>query len=185
MASFDPLQVAPGSWKKGGAVVIGEGGTTLDDDDDFFEPAGKASIATTCIVREITSAETDGKSGFPLQNHASFMNSVGIKTDIICTSYADYHMVVITQLRKFGTVIHAWVDRHSDLSGSTYEMSVLLGKREDTLLMVYARQIIQRISRYSDKPLMLAISLREGEEGRDADTFSAVLNKLFEISTWV
>jgi hypothetical protein len=63
-----------------------------------------------------------------------------------------------------------------------YETSVLLGKREDLLLQVYARQIIEKISKYSNLPLLLAISLQEN--GRDVGIFETVLNTIEEIQTW-
>lgn len=63
-----------------------------------------------------------------------------------------------------------------------YETSVLLGKRDDLLLQVYARQIIEKISKYSKLPLLLAISLQEN--GRDVEIFNNVLNTLEEIRTW-
>jgi proteasome assembly chaperone 3 len=150
------------------------------EDADFFE-YGEWSKPTV----RMTEIPFGSSSSFPPQRKTSCTNPAGVKTDIVCTTYADYHFVTITQLQKFGTVIHAWADKHSDgPAGVTYEMNVLLGKREDTLLMVYARQIMQRICMTSTKPLVLAIALKEGEEGRDADTFAQALNALFAISTW-
>jgi hypothetical protein len=63
-----------------------------------------------------------------------------------------------------------------------YETTVLLGKREDLLLQVYARQIIEKISKHSNLPLLLAISLQEN--GRDVSIFETVLNTIEEIRTW-
>lgn len=169
MASFaeDPLRVPSRSLPSA-------------EEADFFESGERSKPEVH--VSEIPFGRS---SAFPPQNKTSCTNPAGVTTDIVCTTYADYHFVTITQLQKFGTVIHAWADKHSDgPAGVTYEMNVLLGKREDTLLMVYARQIMQRICMTSTKPLLLAIALREGEEGRDADTFAQALNALFAISTW-
>ena len=142
---------------------------------NFFEHAAQFKEPEV-RVRDLTSESSAG-SMFPPQNRTSYTNPAGIITDIVCTSYSDYHFVTITQLKKFGTVIHAWADRHLDgSSGVTYEMNVLLGKREDTLLTVYARQIMQRIGMSSTKPLILAIALRESDDGRDADTFACCLS---------
>lgn len=57
-----------------------------------------------------------------------------------------------------------------------------MGKRDDPLLHIYARQIVERMSATTDKPLLLSISLRP--EGRSAELFQAVLNKLYEVNTW-
>lgn len=151
-------------------------------DEDCFEPQLQRPI-------QVTTSEIDtscpGDHLLPMQNKSRYINAEGVITDIVSISYADYNFVSITQLQKFGTIIRAWADRHADgFAGITYEMNVLLGKREDTLLMVYARQIIQRIALSSDKPLILAIALQEGEAGRNTETFNAVLNSLYSISHW-
>jgi len=158
---------------------------TFKASDNFFDNSAPFKEPEPEVLVRDLSSESSAGSLFPPQNKTSHTNHAGVTTDILCTTYSDYHFVTITQLKKFGTIIHAWADRHLDgSSGVTYEMNVLLGKREDTLLMVYARQIMQRIGTSSAKPLILAIALREGEEGRDADTFAQVLNSLFAISTW-
>lgn len=64
----------------------------------------------------------------------------------------------------------------------TSQTQTVLGKRDDPLLSVYARQIIEKIALVSDKPLMLVIALTE--DGRDTKTFQQILNKLYEINTW-
>ena len=38
-------------------------------------------------------------------------------------------------------------------------MQTILGKRDDPLINLFARQIIEKISSYTDKPLLLSISL--------------------------
>ena len=121
---------------------------------------------------------------FPPQNQTTIRNEEnGIVTEIICTTYADRHFVVITQLKKFGTLISAWAEEKAgSMDGKVYEMKTLLGKRDDALVNVYARQIIERISTVSSKPLLLAIALQP--EGRDSETFKRILNKLYEIATW-
>jgi hypothetical protein len=63
-----------------------------------------------------------------------------------------------------------------------YETSIMLGKRDDILLQVYARQIIEKISKHSTLPLLLAISLQEN--GRGVNIFETVLNTIEEIRTW-
>lgn len=118
---------------------------------------------------------------FPSQNQAIVMSS-GVETKILCSSYSDRHFVVITQLHKVGTLIQAHTQKSLDGEGKTFSISTLLGRRDDPLLDVYARQIIQQISGYSDNPLLLAISLKS--DGRTTEIFQDVLNRLLEISTW-
>ena len=104
-----------------------------------------------------------------------------MKTEIICTTYNDRHFVVISQMQKFGTLINAWAETKAD-GGKTYDMVTLLGRRDDPLLSVYARQMIEKISAVSDKPLLLAIALLP--DGRDTVTFQNVLNEIANCNSW-
>ena len=66
--------------------------------------------------------------------------------------------------------------------GKYYVMNTLLGRRDDPLLNVYARQIIENISAVSDLPLLLCICL--DEKGRSTKIFQDVLNQLYSVRTW-
>lgn len=101
----------------------------------------------------------------------------GIPTEIICTTFADCFFVVVTQIGKFGTIIRAESSEKAD-GGYIFAVNTLLGKRDDPLLTIYARQIIERISPYSKNPLVLTISLKE--EGRSKNHFEAIVNKILE-----
>lgn len=119
---------------------------------------------------------------YPTQRKSSVVNPDGeIHTDIICTTYEDRHFVVISQMKKFGTLINAWAEKKAD-GGKTFEMVTVLGRRDDPLLNVYARQLIEKISLVSDKPLMLAIALLPN--GRDVETFQKVLNDIVSLNSW-
>ena len=86
-------------------------------------------------------------------------------------------------MKKLGTLISAWTESSEmDCNNKIYRMETLLGRRDDPLLNIYARQIIEQISKTSDKPLLLSVALKP--EGRDTATFQEVLNKLLEIQTW-
>ena len=110
-------------------------------------------------------------------------------TTIHCTSYADRHFILVTQLESFGSWLHAWVEECAD-GKLLFQTKVLLGRRDDPVLHIFARQIIEKIAltsadsvhSASRKPLVLAIGLEES--GRSAKAMEAILNKLFEINTW-
>jgi proteasome assembly chaperone 3 len=53
----------------------------------------------------------------------------------------------------------------------SFDVNVLLGRRDDPLLLIYARQLVEAISKSSSRPLLLSISLRE----RDPATFEKVM----------
>ena len=102
-------------------------------------------------------------------------------TEIICTSFNDRHFVVISQMKKMGTLINAWTEKKAD-GGKSFDMVTVLGRRDDPLLNVYARQLIEKISLASDLPLLLAIALVP--EGRDVETFQCVLNTIANKNSW-
>ena len=132
-----------------------------------------------CILQRVQ----DGKSLFPATNSTSVTNAKGIVTNITCTSYTDRHFVIITQTQKFGSLLTAWAEDRLDGLSKSYESHVLIGKRDDDLLNVFAKQIMQRIASQSNKPLLLSIAL--DEQGRDPETFNAVLDALFAVcSSW-
>jgi proteasome assembly chaperone 3 len=118
----------------------------------------------------------------PTQTKISILSTNGeVCTDIICTTYNDRHFVVISQMKKFGTLINAWAETKAD-GGKSFDMVTLLGRRDDPLLNVYARQLIEKISLVSDKPLLLAVALVAG--GRDVETFQNVLNNIASNNSW-
>jgi proteasome assembly chaperone 3 len=118
----------------------------------------------------------------PIQTKSSLLSTNGeVCTDIICTTYNDRHFVVISQMKKFGTLINAWAETKAD-GGKSFDMVTLLGRRDDPLLNVYARQLIEKISLVSDKPLLLAVALVAG--GRDVETFQNVLNNIASNNSW-
>ena len=120
-------------------------------------------------------------SNYPVQTKGRVISNNGmIVTEIVCTTYTDRHFIVISQMNKFGTVINAWAETKD--GGKTFDMVTLLGRRDDPLLSVYARQLVERISSFSDKPLLLAIALQSN--GRDTETFQNVLNEITRINSW-
>lgn len=142
---------------------------------DTFPPSSSSSSASSSI-------------SFPPQKQCS-VNSISkdgkeIKTDIVCTTYSDRVFVIITQIKKFGTIISAWAEnKDNQVNEKSYHSQTLLGKRDDPLLAVYARQVCESIvSTGSEKPLLLAISIRD--DGRDVAIFKAVMEAIDEIKTW-
>lgn len=109
----------------------------------------------------------------------------GIRTEVVVVPYADRTFVIVTQLKKLGNVILATSDAVGGgmarpSGGRRYSVQVLLGKRDDPLLSLYARQLLEQMK--SDKPLLLAICLKE--EGRDTGTFQEVINRVLSLGGW-
>ena len=61
-----------------------------------------------------------------------------------------------------------------------YTVKVVFGRRDDPLLLVYARQLVEQASKTADVPLLLAISLKD----RSSSTFQAVMNMLLKNKVW-
>ena len=136
----------------------------------------------TTKIDSIVEGDGGFKKCFPAVNQAQVVNEAGVVSEIVCSSYDDYHFVNISQMDKMGTIVRARATKLEGLGEMRYEMTTMLGKRDDPLLDVYARQIIEKIAVHSRKPLILGIALIQ--EGRDAKTFQDILNKLFEVNTW-
>ncbi|TFJ80293.1 hypothetical protein NSK_008436 [Nannochloropsis salina CCMP1776] len=96
----------------------------------------------------------------------------GVLTDVAIFNFSDRIFLVISQNARFGTVISAKADDSVARPGAapSFDVSVLLGRRDDPLLLIYARQLVETVSRSSSRPLLLSISLRE----RDPSTFEQV-----------
>ncbi|KAJ1432672.1 hypothetical protein B484DRAFT_447682 [Ochromonadaceae sp. CCMP2298] len=117
---------------------------------------------------------------FPLQEHQSILVN-GVPTDLVITGYYDRVFVIISQLDSVGTILKADAEKKSD-GGFIFEVDTVLGKRDDPLLTIYARQIVERLSKTSTKPLLLSISLRDN--CRSTECFATILNALYEFEAW-
>jgi proteasome assembly chaperone 3 len=119
---------------------------------------------------------SESESFYPVEVKST-VEVEGITTEISTCFFKDYIFVIITQINKFGTIMKASVQNKSD-GGVIYNVSTLLGKRDDPLLMIYARQLIERSFFHTNKPLILSISLQD--EGRGKEHFEAILTRVME-----
>ncbi len=131
-------------------------------------------------MTEFVGSSSSCRAGFPVQAK-SVVECDGITTEILSCSFDDRLFVLITQIDKVGSLLTAWSDSKSD-GGYMYHINTILGKRDDPLLTIYARQIMEKISPHTRKPLLLGISLRD--EGRSRDHFQIIINKVLEIIVW-
>eukprot|EP01137_Pigoraptor_chileana_P013317 Opistho-2@66682 len=107
----------------------------------------------------------------------------GTHTDFVISSFSNRIFVAITQYEKLGTLIHASKDVKVDLeTPPSYTVRTLLGKRDEPLLLVYARQLIEIISSATDKPLLLSIALKP--ETVTPAQMQAVLGLLKQNKVW-
>jgi hypothetical protein len=78
--------------------------------------------------------------------------------------------------------IAAQADNPLDAANSSYTTRVLMGRRDDEHLEVYARTLIEMICKRSPDagPLLLSISIRE----HSSDMFRGVLKEIDENRIW-
>ncbi|KAL6068589.1 Proteasome assembly chaperone 3 [Balamuthia mandrillaris] len=90
----------------------------------------------------------------------------GVHTEFILTPFADRIFIVITQLGKLGTLITASKETNDVMSGepqeANYAIDVLLGKRDEPLLALYARRIVELIcAKHARRSLLLSLCLKD------------------------
>ena len=79
--------------------------------------------------------------------------------------------------------VHAECDSPLDTNSSSFTTRVLLGRRDDEVLEVYARTLVELIHRQcggGTRPLLLAISIKE----HSSDMFKAIMQEIGEHRVW-
>lgn len=90
----------------------------------------------------------------------------GQQTDFVWSLYQDHLLIFITQLGSAGTIIAATQDTSAEarVTGVTYSIDTLLGKRDDPGLELCARQIVEFVGDMGhSKPLTLCVGLKNHE----------------------
>ena len=84
----------------------------------------------------------------------------GIDCAFSLTAYADRLLVIASQTGTLGAVLHA--ERETVLGGgSTYRIDTLLGRRDEPLPELAARQLAERLAAAGcDRPLLLCLALQ-------------------------
>ena len=108
----------------------------------------------------------------------------GVPTRLVLTAYSNRIMVVITQTKNMGTLLLAQNDNPTNPSGACYTIRVLLGKRDEEDLEVYARTLVELIGKRAPDtgPLLLAISLKEGVHSKEM--FRGILHAVEANRVW-
>eukprot|EP00160_Parvularia_atlantis_P000239 Unigene10194_Nuclearia_a/m.31131 Unigene10194_Nuclearia_a/g.31131 ORF Unigene10194_Nuclearia_a/g.31131 Unigene10194_Nuclearia_a/m.31131 type:complete len:143 (-) Unigene10194_Nuclearia_a:52-480(-) len=112
-------------------------------------------------------------SPFPITTRQHVTVVRGVRTELLAQAYADHILLIVSQLGKVGSLIRASrnVDEHGRGTG-TYSIHCLLGRRDDETLMVYAREIVERVASAQGegnvRPLLLGLALAGGPTAADA-----------------
>ena len=118
--------------------------------------------------------EATDDEGFPPQGLRRIHHSEDLETELMVSLHSDRVFVVISQGNKLGSLLSASLEVSGQ--GNSILVRSLLGRRDDPLLSIYARNIAEETARTTTRPLLLAISL--AEEGRSPQIFHEVLDEL-------
>jgi len=99
--------------------------------------------------------------GFPVKTKLYSRSICGTPTDFSFSAYDDHLLLIITQLGTSGTVIAASTDTAFNSSTPTYSTSVLMGKRDEPLLTICARRIMEAAGQAGCmRPMIICLGLR-------------------------
>jgi hypothetical protein len=114
---------------------------------------------------------------------------MGIMTDCWVQLFGDQIVLGVSQLQgKVGTYILCQVEETALDSKTRFQISTLMGKRDDALLEVYARRVTEkiaamRVSRADPAPpVLLGISLKP-ESSKDPKMFTEIVDILVKLYT--
>ena len=110
----------------------------------------------------------------------------GISTDMFVQVFSDRIMVGVSQLNgKFGNyLLCEAIPDEVNPKHIEYDVTTLLGAREDTLLTVYARQITERIEKLHPNPTSLTVIAAMSLNKRKApqpEVFKAIVDLLVNL----
>ncbi|EFJ38758.1 hypothetical protein SELMODRAFT_402918 [Selaginella moellendorffii] len=100
-------------------------------------------------------------SRFPVST-AQFSSTVqGCETHFVLSGYDDHIMVLATQIGRMGTILQARKEE-GECGELSYSVNVLMGRRDEPLLVACARQLIELISNSgSSRSLVLSLGLKD------------------------
>jgi proteasome assembly chaperone 3 len=109
----------------------------------------------------------------------------GFHTEIICQSFSDRLVIIITQLGKPGTFLTSMKESNQFSSEDIFETKVLFGKRDSRLNDILSRLIINDVSKKTTKPILFSLAFdpkfeKEAEEKGVKQYLSPIITTLFE-----
>jgi proteasome assembly chaperone 3 len=129
---------------------------------------------------------------FPVKVHQATKEVQGVETELVEMLFSNMVFIIITQIGKIGTLIQVSKDEvsgnaanYDDESGDpspliSFTTHILLGKRDEPLLGLCARQIAEDIVTTTTKSLLLGISLKN----TSAETIREIVAWVKENRIW-
>lgn len=86
----------------------------------------------------------------------------GVKTDFLFSAYIDQILIFITQLGAAGTIMTTTSDAAFEAQSPTYTTTVLSGKRDEPLLQLGARRIVENAANVGCmRPMIICMGLKD------------------------
>ena len=155
----------------------------MTDTEGFIPPLARAQP----LPKSITLDYSDPMIALLLPKTSQSSIIVGgVQTDILVQLYADRIYVSLTQVGKLGSLLLGSFELSEDQETKDFDVSSVLGLRDDPLLVVYCRQLTEKLSEVDNRKgrsVLLAISLEDSEAGKGREVFAAVLNEALRLLT--
>lgn len=121
-------------------------------------------------------------AGFPVATREVLCTVGGHPTHVLLSAYADRLLIVATQVGTLGTVLHA--EKETVLGGgTTYRVETLVGRRDDPLLELCARQLAERVAAAGcERPLVVCLGLRPG--GSSLEAVREIVQAVLDNPVW-
>lgn len=130
-----------------------------------FMPHEMASATNMQDVEPSTataqSACSASPAGFPVRTKLFTRDIDGVTTSFSYSMYMDQTLMFVTQTGTAGTIISATQDAAFD-GTTTYSTTVVLGKRDEPLLQLCARQIVELAGAAGyKKPMLIGLGFKQ------------------------
>ncbi|KAJ9506346.1 hypothetical protein V8C86DRAFT_2467227 [Haematococcus lacustris] len=99
---------------------------------------------------------------FPVRTKLFTRDIEDVPTDFSFSLYADRLLLIVTQLGCAGTIISTTSDSAFDTAAPTFSITVLSGKRDEPLLTLCARRIVEAAaSQGFTTPMLICLGLKQ------------------------
>uniref|UniRef100_A0A2P2JL92 Uncharacterized protein LOC103963959 n=1 Tax=Rhizophora mucronata TaxID=61149 RepID=A0A2P2JL92_RHIMU len=117
---------------------------------------------------------------FPVSHKTFSLAIKGNKTDVVICGYDDHIFVIATQIGTMGTILQARKEEGVSVH-PTFNVSVILGKRDEPMLVACARQLIEHISSSgSSRSLVLSLGLKD----HSVETLKGIVAAVIDNRVW-
>eukprot|EP01080_Neovahlkampfia_damariscottae_P002283 gene2283-2456_t len=113
------------------------------------------------------------------RKHLAFLIE-GVHTELIIQGFVDKIFIMITQLNKPGTIM---TGKKEDMEG-IFDIQTLVGKREEVIHDIFANQLMNDISKTSNKTLILSVALKEMKESDNRKISKQIIEIILKHKIW-